>query len=266
MNNDREHILIAVPSSKGQVSCAIANLFGAVQQRSIYPGKYKFTTTTVEGVRGYAAARNNIAKLFLAHVGFDRLWMIDDDIIPHNDVFGILEVDADIVAPVMPTMNLKINNKTNRVDFSFPICAFRLTDLDDVNTMKAIEVMDSREELDINSAMEVDAVGFGCTVIRRNVFSHPKMALDRSFVRADGTKGELKDGDVPAIFQTRYLPNGITEFGEDVDFCYRARKAGFTIKLHTGIQVGHMMQADCAVLHDISEFWKSGANPRKQVA
>jgi len=266
MNAEREHILIAVPSLHGSVTCATANLFSAAQQRNFFPGKYKFSATTVEGIRGYAAARNNIAQLFLSAVAFDRLWMIDDDIKPGNDAFGILDVDADIVAPVMPTMNMKIDNNANRLDFSFPICAFRFDDLDDIKTMHTMKEPFDRKDLDKHDAMEVDAVGFGCTVISRRVFTHPGMDLDGSFIRADGSKGKLTDGDVPAVFQTRYLPNGITEFGEDVDYCYRAKKAGFSVKLHTGIRVGHAMEADCSDLYDISEFWKAGAGSHNKVA
>ena len=94
-----ERILIAVPSLTHTVSAAVMHLTAASQRFTLK----RFDVRTLAGLKGYDFARNCMVQSFLGG-NYDRLWMIDDDIMPKEDVFALLDVDADIVAPLMPTL------------------------------------------------------------------------------------------------------------------------------------------------------------------
>ena len=234
----REHVLIAVPALKYTVSSAIARLFAVAQQRSGTGGKYKFTVTTVDGIIGYDLVRNNISGLFLSDPTFDRLWMIDDDIIPYIDTFGILDVDADIVAPLMPTYKYSLVG--TKFEFSASYAAGDYDDINDLSTEK--------ETLDIGNGgpIDVSMVGTGCIAIRRSVLEDPRMRYDES---------DLKEGDPPAIFRFHTKSNGGYKSGEDEDFCVRAKRLGYSVKLHTGLEVGHLRWSDISHIFKIKSHY-----------
>lgn len=75
---------------------------------------------------------------------------------------------------------------------------------------------------------DVEFAGAGCMLIRREVFE----ALEFPWWN---WPLELKDGKV-------------CETSDDVDFCVRAREAGFTIGAHGGVFCGHEKHIDAAAL------------------
>ena len=235
--SDREHVLIAVPALDYTTSSAISLLFASSQQKSIMGGKYRFTVTTVDGIIGYDLVRNNIAKLFLDGP-FDRLWMIDNDIVPREDTFGILDVDADIVAPLMPTF--KYSFIEDKFEFSASYAAGDYDDINDLSTEK--------ETLDIGNGgpIDVSMVGTGCIAIRRPVLKDSRMRYDES---------DLEEGDPPAIFRFHKKSNGGYKSGEDEDFCVRAKRLGYSVKLHTGIEVGHLRWSDISHIFKIKSHY-----------
>lgn len=222
----REHVMIGVPTLNYTVSASIAHLVGMSQKMNSMPGQFTFTFCTVEGVKGYALARNNLVMKFLESP-CDRLWMIDDDITPTPEAFGLLHVQADIVAPLMPTY--KHNTEKDQFNFELSYAAGDFTDLDDPMT----EIQPDLTE----TIADVSMVGTGCTVIRRAVFEDEKMHYDES---------DLDEGEPPAVFRYHRKSNGGHKKGEDEDFCVRAKKLGYSIKLHTGIEVGHLRFMDLA--------------------
>jgi hypothetical protein len=232
--SNRQHVLIAVPTLEGRVSSAIAQLFTVAERKNWQDGKYKFTTTSVEGVRGYALARNNVAQLYLTGP-FGRLWMIDDDIIPDMDVFELLDVDADIVAPLMPILqrHKEYTAESTEMRFSLESAAFTFGDFADINTRSSPDFERGQ------GLRDVDGVGFGCTVFSDRVLRDLRLRGPREFMRADGITYRLPDDAPPPVFREWRAPNGALEFGEDADFCYRAKKLGYTIRLHTEIEVDH---------------------------
>jgi hypothetical protein len=244
-----EHILIAVPTIDMRVSMEIANFFAAVHAKNMLNEKYKYSTCTFNGIVGYAAARNSIAKFFLEGTA-DRLWMIDDDISPSSDTCEILDVDADIVAPLMPTIKFHHDKNKNELDFDFPFVAQVYDDIDNLNTRKPPEIGNNGD------VIPVDGVGFGCTVIRRHVLEDKRLWGDPHFTRRDGTKHKLPENAPPPIFAFKTMPNGVCELSEDMDFCYRARKLGYSVKLHTGVLVGHVRLVDLAYLFHIKRYYE----------
>jgi len=240
MQSDREQILIAIPTLEYTTSAALLHMCSLAQQKNSLPGKYTFSVTTVEGVPGHDLVRNDIAAVFLPRA-FDRVWMIDDDIMPEEDIFDLLEVDADIVAPLMPT--LKWSMKEDVFDFNVAYAAGVYRDLDDLS---------STYDPDISSGLpiDVDMVGTGCTIIRRKVLEDPFMRYDSKDLEAE---------DSPSIFRFQKKSNGSYKSGEDEDFCVRARQLGYSIKLHTGIEVGHMKMINISHILKMKRHYEAQA-------
>ena len=240
--SDREHILIAVPALDYTISASIGHLFSVAQKKSVLPGKYRFSMTTVEGVHGHDFVRNSIAKLFLEGP-FDRLWMIDDDIVPQENVFDILDVDADIVAPLMPTLKWDVTDGV--FNFNPAYAAGAYDDINDISTSKDVDISGG-------GAVPVDMVGTGCTVIRRSVLEDARMRY---------SSADLDEPDPPAIFRFQKKSNGGYRSGEDEDFCVRARRIGYSVALHTGIEVGHLRLIDIAHIFKMKKFYEAGDQP-----
>lgn len=232
-------VLAVVPSLRRFVTAGISRFSAEATKRGV-------SYVTFEGIKGYALARNMIAAYFLRHPHFERLWMIDDDIDPTSpECFEMLDVDADIVAPRMPISQVVRNQNEGTLQWSFISAAYRLGDLDDLNTMALAELPDT-------GVAQVDAVGMGCTLIKRRVLEDPRMRDGTAFTRRDGSHhdtSEIDGPEIPSIFSYRTAPNGVCELGEDVDFCYRARKLGYTVAVYCDLVVGHLHQQDARDLY-----------------
>jgi hypothetical protein len=249
----RERILIAVPTLDGRVSMSLAYLFAAAEQKNFIVGcPYKFSMRIFQGIRGYAAVRNTIAQYFLRQDA-DRLWMIDDDIMPETSILSLPDVDADIVAPIMPSTRIVVNENDRKIDFSFTVIAYDFQDIKDVNTVMQLNT--PKPEV-----TDVDAVGFGCTIIKRKLLEDERLRGETSFTRSDGTTHEMPEDSPPPIFNMKIMPNGITELGEDVDFCYRAGRLGYSVKLDGRHLVGHQKTVNARDLYLIRKFYDAQAS------
>ena len=237
----RENVLIAVPTLTGKLSASIAYLFTLAHKLNAREGPFTYHTTTAEGISGHALARNNIVQQFRKG-NYDRLWMIDDDIVVEAEAFGLLDVDADIVAPLMPIYKLNHDRDAKRLNVWTGYAAFRFHDLDDMNSS-------TYADLEFGTGIqEVDAAGFGCTIIRAALLRDERLLGNLEFTRLDGRRHTLTETDPPPLFQTRTLPNGEVDLGEDVDFCLRAKKLGYRVAVDTGIEVGHVKPFDIRYL------------------
>ncbi len=224
----REHVFIAVPAVDYRVTTHIAQLFAESQKLNHTQGKFLFSVYTVGGIKfGVDLARNTIAREFLKHPELDRLWMIDADINPEMDVFGILDVDADIVSPLMPVYKFKLGE--GKFQYELAWAAGDFEDINDTSTLKA-------PEFSFGEVADVSMVGTGCMAIRRHVLEDKQMWYPGAV-----------EGEPPPIFRYQRKANGECESGEDFDFCIRAKRLGYSVKLHGGIEVGHMRDTD--ILH-----------------
>jgi len=235
-SDKREHILIAVPSLNYSVSPAIAHLFAMAQRQNSEQTRFIYSCTTVEGVHGHDYVRNTIARLVLEKDDIDRVWMIDDDIVPNPAVFGLVEIDTDIIAPLMPTLKWSLTE--DNFHFNVAYAAGRYRDMDDRTSSMDFDIKSG-------SVVDVHMVGTGCTLIRRRVLEDPGMHY-----------AEKDEEGVPAIFKYHRNVNGSYRSGEDEDFCIRAKKLGYDIKLHTGIEVGHMENIDIGLILRMKEYYR----------
>lgn len=136
--------------------------------------------------------------------GCDYLYMIDDDMICPDDMFEQLyRHNVDIVAPLAFTRNPPHK----------PVIYHCVEGYDEVSK-KDYFINNHVMNYPKDNLVECDAVGFGAVLIKREVFA--KLGK-KAFMSTCGT-------------------------GEDILFCYKARKAGFKIFMDTGCKLGHLGQ------------------------
>jgi hypothetical protein len=126
---------------------------------------------------------------------------------PMNGLLKLMECDADIAAGLFTSRGVEAE----------PVLR-RLVD-DRLEKIPVSELPQDMEGLDAADLIEVDATGMAFTLIKRRVF---ETLLDPWF------EFDTMPGNEPY------------EYGEDVTFCLRARKAGFKVVVRPDCVVGHI--------------------------
>ena len=86
-----ERIFVAMPSFDGMCTTGLAHLCYEFGRESD-----KFVVARLDGVKGIPAARNFLTEKFLES-DCDRIWFLDDDVIPPDNLAELLHVEGDIV-------------------------------------------------------------------------------------------------------------------------------------------------------------------------
>lgn len=158
------------------------------------------------------AARNLLAERFLASDA-EVLLFLDSDIAPPDGVLALAGAGVPVVGAWCPLLTRDHELHPN---------LYRLSP-------------DGRshqpcwEESDV--PIRVDAVGMGCTFIRREVLerlARPWFAFERA---GEGAEGWI---------------------GEDIAFCRKAREAGFGIWAAPSVKCGHVKAVDLLALYRMS--------------
>jgi predicted peroxiredoxin len=100
-------------------------------------------------------------------------------------------------------------------------------------------------EFPMNALVEVDVIGMGLTLIKREVFN--KLKRPYFYYGLD----EHEDGSRRGM-------------SEDTYFCRQARRAGIQIFCHTGVVVGHIMDTAVGVDHFADSFGYNEAEDNGQ--
>ncbi len=146
-------------------------------------------------------ARDEMAKAALVS-GCHYLFMIDDDMIAEDDLFEkLVALQKDIVAPLAFTRNFP----HKPVMYS---CRSGWDSVAQCDTFTNFAVM----KYPRNKLVECDAVGFGAVLINVNCF---RTMPQPWFMNPNKT-------------------------GEDISFCYEAKKYGFSTWMDTRIKLGHV--------------------------
>jgi len=151
--------------------------------------------------------RNKIVHDFLQRKEkFDYLMMIDDDILPPQDMdlIELADYDKDIITPLMFIY---------QQDSVVPLIGVKSQE-----GMYNIMGASGKEGL-----IEVDGVGTGCIIIKREVLEHPHLR---------------------APFLNEYDKDGFKKFGLDFAFSRRAKEAGFKCWVHLDYVCGHRVKVD----------------------
>lgn len=152
-------------------------------------------------IRPIPVARNSIVKEFLK-TNSTWLLMVDSDVVPSKNILDLTGFGKDVISPLIFTMK----------DSDFIPLALKETE-DGYEPLRKIEM---------NSLIEVDAIGCGCMLIHRRVFSHIKSPY----------------------FKYVMTPDGFLLDGEDFDFCKRVKGKKLKIYLHSGYTAKHFRKVD----------------------
>lgn len=188
-------------------------------------------------------AQNAVVDGFLAH-DHDRLLMIDSDMIPPANIWNLMKVDGDIVGGLYPRGRIVVVDGRPRIRF----CAFKYDNELDVDSFDESFF----PEID-SGVLEVSAVGTGCMLIKREVLEDELMQLGRRWVHMDGSERE-DVGDFKPFFRNTYSSCSRYKGGNDVDFCLRAKRLGYSVMLDTGVVLGHRKASDLMWQVKFSEF------------
>jgi 2-polyprenyl-3-methyl-5-hydroxy-6-metoxy-1,4-benzoquinol methylase len=171
------------------------------------------------------ANRNELVEKALEH-NPDYLWFIDSDmLVPPNALDNLINTNKDIVGalcfqrkpPYRPVVCVMKNGKYKLLDY-----------------------------IKLNQIIEVDIVGFGCVLVKRNVFD------------------KLKEGGCNTFFQFKNINSDVTEqLNEDMTFCENARKYGFKIYSNTSVICKHF--GEIWVDENISYLLLQGRIPKENI-
>lgn len=159
----------------------------------------------VQNNRSVIEARNVIANEFIAYKEADVLVMIDDDVIPPSNV-----------------IDLSDRLEEPRVGIVGAPCPMFLPGLPPVPNIYMWDEEEEQAAIDLRvkigpkaHLMEVDAIGFGCVAIRRQLMEEQ------------------------SLFFNRWDMLGNTTMGEDIEFCLRAKEAGWRTKADLSLLCEH---------------------------
>jgi len=158
---------------------------------------------------------------------FDYLFMIDDDMICPDDLFLRLQKhDVDIVAPLAFTRNPPYH----------PVIYASVEGWDNVSNVDYF-MNNVVKNYPKDSLVECDAVGFGSVLIKVDVFRKVRKPYFKSTC---GT-------------------------GEDILFCYKARKHNARVFVDTSTKLGHLSHPPVITEEFAKNYWKEiGMNPDKK--
>lgn len=147
---------------------------------------------------------------------FDYLFMIDDDMMCPPDLFyKLVASDKDIIAPLAFTRN------PNHKPVAYEV-------LDGYDPVMQTDYYRKRfiDNYPRDTLFQCDAVGFGAVLIKAEV------------IRKVG----------PSAFM------GMQECGEDITFCYNAKRAGFEVWMDSRVKLGHL-GAPTIITEDYADAW-----------
>lgn len=219
-------IMVGIPTLSGKIPVELVNGIHEAMARTGYSIFLHFE----RGATPVDVARNRICYQFLK-TDCDVLWMIDDDTLTPENIADLFSTEADILAPIVIGAHPVEQGAIGLFNV-----AYLKNERGDWRTINW--------EVRGSGVIDVDAVGTGCILIKRRVLEDPRMKLPGGYVNIYGEEKVLDENDPPALFKITRKPNGEWTCGEDLGFCDRAQKLGYSIKLHTEVVCGHLKEID----------------------
>lgn len=219
----KEVILIALLTFRDSVNVSFLWWLDNIRKLNDDPNHPRtYEVMYVPGLRPVAYARNVAITNFLNNKTADKLWFIDDDLVPTETALNIFNSDADIVSGLYylllmegsrPTLSSAIYQKDG-----------------DENNPKGFQAINPKNYKGQSQIIPIDAAGTGSLLISRKVAEDQRMMLSKKYVSADGKPTELADDEALPIFRTLSKANGSEERSEDIDFVWRAKELGYKVE------------------------------------
>jgi hypothetical protein len=211
----KEHILICLLTYSDSVN--VSFLWWLDQIRSLNSDEKHPRTYEVmyfPGLRPVAYARNVAATNFLNHPTADRLWFIDDDLVPTENSIKVFDSNADIVSGLYWLLLMEDGKPT-------------------LSTAAYTKIEGGFQQINPNNRLigqdiiSIDAAGTGTLLIKRKVLEDVRMMGSKKYISSEDENMELSNIEALPIFRTLYKPNGSEERSEDIDFVWRAKQLGY---------------------------------------
>jgi hypothetical protein len=178
---------------------------------------FEFRTDVTLGCRPHDYARNIAIRSAIEDLRVAKVWFIDSDVVPTPICTKLLTLDADIAAGCYSV--------TKREDDGVLRPQTSLYRMEEEGRWRQAEPQGE------SAVIEVDSAGMGMMVIDRKVFTDARMNLAPA-------------GGPPILFRHTYNADGSLALGEDMDFCWRARRLGYRIVADTSVRAGHLKEID----------------------
>lgn len=185
---------------------------GALNSDPSHPRTYE--VSYIPGRRPVAYARNVAMYRFLKS-GADKLWFIDDDLVPTESSLKIFESSADIVSGLYYLLFVEEGTKPSILS-----CIY-------YKKSGGFSNIDTKSRLIGQDIIPIDAAGTGSLLIDKKVILDDRMMLPLEYEMADGGIARIAGKDSVPYFRTMYKADASEERSEDIDFVWRAKQLGY---------------------------------------
>ena len=214
----KKNVLVTVPNAEKWIHKETALFLLRLQKED----KRYNLTIDLPTYRPLANNQHHIIKELIAG-NYDYWLSIDADVVPKKNPLDLIELDKDIIGLPTPFWRFKKDLK-NYKDKRHPIYWGVFTYDKKVDPFM-IRVPQG------TGLQEVDGIAGGCFIIARRVF-------DNELLRTRGWWRRLKD-------------DGTIWMGNDLSFCYKAKKEGFKIWAHYDYPVRHFKETDLSIILEV---------------
>jgi len=206
------HVFVGIPFIGHWLTAGIATFAEACGYQNALERDVRFTFRPLAGSSvisfNVEYMRNCLVGMARADPTVTDLMFIDSDTMPGPDAMNLLTLDADIVAGVYPIPDARFG----QVWSVYEAVGEKYRHMPTLPT----------------APFEAGGAGTGAMIIKRRVLDDPRLHF------APPVAG------VPCVFRTPRHPDGSVEYTDDLDFCRRARAAGYRIVVDPRVQFGHV--------------------------
>ena len=220
----REIICPVVLTIDQEVNSNIMTFLLAMERQvnALANARFQFDWHIHTGIKPVQLARNKAVEGFLAAPG-DWLWFIDQDMIPPKNVLEMLEMPGDMRSGITYRV----------VDHTLSTCQYVWNKDEAFPKFGGVPW----EPGDPPKIYRIDAAGTGCLMIHRKVLEDPRVQLKR---KSDGKT---------YWFRESVQEDGESILSEDLDFTFRATRAGYDLLCNTNVPFGHTKKVDLLQCH-----------------
>lgn len=211
----KQRIMIALLTYGDSVNVSFLSWIEQLALLNLDPNHPRtYEVAYVPGRRPVAYARNVAMARFLKS-GADKLWFIDDDLVPTESSLKIFESDADIVSGLYYLLFVE--------DGIRPSIAASIY----YKKPGGFSNIDTKTRMIGQDIIPIDAAGTGSLLIDRKVLLDERMLLPLEYEMADGGIAIHDSIDSIPYFRTIYKADSSEERSEDLDFVWRAKQLGY---------------------------------------
>lgn len=199
---EKKTIVVAIPNrshNNTEVSVGLARLLMKLKAPKGYELVVHFSYR-----QPVDANRNSIVKTMLKNKKAEWLLMIDNDIVPPDNILDMINSGKKIVSAIVMGMTDGVPH---------PLAMKKRKN----GLYSMVNLMEYYKEKRKNGLIEVDGAGTGCLLIHRSVLEKMKTNW----------------------FRFQYTKEGLIKYSEDYSFSQKAKKLGYKIYVNTNFMCEH---------------------------